>query len=516
MKKTQQFFAFVALVALAALAALALLSTNITQAGDITEAEAQRLQAIFQKSLEDKQAEIAAQTHRPRELVLKGDVTVEAAKTYYAITLPELSLLYPAGNHIDIGLISLNATPDSKPGQFKITMSIPTPIIGFDIAEQETIRITIGSQKSAGIWHEELQAFTKLDSTYNDIQITTKNKNKAATIDNIRIIYDLEEDEDGNLSGPTQLEAKNIKISPDQWTQASLGKIALTVTLDKFSPDIFKKNTDKNVIPALDLADGAALKLQLENLEINKEKPNITTESFSFKQAGINFSYNETSNETINADFGFSFKDASASSIPQALNDFIPKSGQIKLKHNNIPLAVIDETIKNATQGGDTRLLGVSLLLKLPAILAAAESYIELYETNIQNENYNISLDSTIKADSTAANSVTATGVLRFIGLDKILSLAQATKADPSSLQYAAPILSIANFLERVKPLARVETDEQNGFTHIFDLEMNKTGQFSINGENALSLLSNHRQPTQPIQPVEVYPGEVQPLKDME
>ena len=64
---------------------------------------------------------------------------------------------------------------------------------------------------------------------------------------------------------------------------------------------------------------------------------------------------------------------------------------------------------KNATQGGDAKLLGISLLLKLPAIMAAAESYLEINETNIQNENYNISLDTTIKADNTTANSATAT-----------------------------------------------------------------------------------------------------------
>jgi len=434
-------------------------------AQDVTEAEAQRLQTVFQNILTTRKDAIATETQNQSELVLKGDVTVEAVDTYYAITFPQITINYPDGDYVDIGLISLNASPHDKPGQFRMTMALPTPILGFNGTGQEIMRIALGAQQSAGIWHEGLENFIKLDTVYTDVQITSIDT--KTTLPEVRIRYDLEESENG------------------RW---SLEKVAMSIIFDEFAPEAFQK-TPQNALPSLNLADGADFKLSFQGFNASKENAKGVKEELSFKQAGINFSYDEALSGSVDAHFGFNFSEVSEGNTPEELTAFIPKSGQFKLTHHNIPLGAINEIVENSAQGGP-KALGIGLLLKIPAIMAQAGSYIELYETSLQNENYNLSLDTTLRADMTATNSATASGKLRFAGLDKILSLAQVEGRNLDSSKYAAPMRSFARFLERLKPLGRVETDEQNGFVHIFDLEMNKAGQLLINNQNAMLLLN--------------------------
>ncbi|MBL4805545.1 MAG: hypothetical protein JKY71_11860, partial [Alphaproteobacteria bacterium] len=63
----------------------------------ITPEGAAELKSIFEKMLEQKQAEVSEQSERPRSLDLEGEVVVEPLDTYYAITLPSISLKYDNG-----------------------------------------------------------------------------------------------------------------------------------------------------------------------------------------------------------------------------------------------------------------------------------------------------------------------------------------------------------------------------------------------------------------------------------
>jgi hypothetical protein len=513
MKKIYRLSAFSVFGVFAVLAFFCSLSP--ARAQDVTEEEARRLQGVFQKTLEDQQAQIAAQTQRPRKLVLKGDVTVEPAQSYYAITLPELSLEYPGGSHLDIGLISLNALPHEEAGRFKMTMAMPTPILGFNAAGQETMRIDIGFQKAAGIWHEGLQNFITLDSLYRNIEITFKDRkgDGSMSIGDLRLRYDLKEDGPGRLSGPSRLEISNIDMTSARGGAMSLGKLSLSLMLDKALAQLVQEDGDAQTLSTINFAEGMELALGLDNFETSSATaPDGTQETLSLKQGGIDFSYGKGSGEFVNADLGFQFSGAAAGNAPPELSELLPQSGQFKLTHHNIPLGTINEALANSGQ-----MPGVGLLLKLPAFMAEAGSYLELRETGLQNDHYDIDMDMRVNADLSAANSATATGTLRFAGLDKTLSLAQAASDDAKNPKQAASMRSLAGFLEGLKPAGRVEEtdDGARGPVHIFDLEMNKTGQILINGQNAFSLLGGAPRPSAPqAQPIQPAPS-AQDAKDL-
>ncbi len=490
-------YSFLLITALINIMALAIFANAPAQAQNVTETEAQRLQTTFQNILNARKAEISSETERPRELILNGDVTVEPTDTYYAITLPQITISYPDGDRVEIGLISLNAIPHEKPDRFKMTMALPTPILGFDSSGQEVMRIAINAQKTAGIWHEKLENFIKLDAVYNDIQITGGGAN--ATIPEVRVRYDLEETENGRWSGPTYMEATGINISEPDGKSISLEKIALSLLLDQFATEAFSLPTQETP-PTLTLTDGADFKISLHGLNARKTDKDGTNKSLSLKQAHFNFSYDDALNDSMDAHISFGFNDLKEDNIPQEIVALFPQSAQLKLTHHNIPISAINEVISNSA-GNDPKIIGLGLLLKIPAIMAQAGSYLQLYETSIKNDNYHLTLDTTLRADITATNSATATGQLRFAGLDKVLSLAQVEGRNLASSEYAAPMRTLARFLERLKPMGRVETDTENGFTHVFDLEMNKAGQILINNQNAATLFNEPSEPEMLIQP---------------
>ena len=482
-----RLFIYIATVLLVSLLPLS------TSAQNITESEAQRLQILFQNILEAQQQDVA-KDGREQELTLQGEVSVEPADTYYAITLPQMKITYPDGDHIDFGMIAMNAIPHETPGTFKTTMALPSPILGFDEDGQEIMRITLGTQKAAGLWNESLQNFTKLDALYSDITMDMDQGAAQIKIPQLRIIYDLEQDENTRWSGPITMEATNISgNAQEQNASFALDKFTVKTTFDQFEESALKILQDPESPPVLRIANGGSLDLQLNNLKLSKENGD-TPETFSLAQGAIKGHFNGALGENASAGFNISFQDLVSSNTAPELAPLIPKSGAIDLTQHNIPVTQLEEILAN-TPEGDPKTLGLSLMFKIPAILAQSGSYIETRESFLSNDDYRIDLETVLRADMTAVNNATANGTLKFAGLDKVLSMAQVAGKKTKSIR------KLARYLERLKTFARVEAVEA-GFIHIFDLEMNAAGQILINSQNAMPLILD-QDITPPEQPQE-------------
>ena len=181
-----------------------------------------------------------------------------------------------------------------------------------------------------------------------------------------------------------------------------------------------------------------------------------------------------------------------------------PDSGQINITHHNIPIKDLAPLIENGAN--NKQALGLSLLFKIPAILAQAGSYIEINNSFVKNKNYNLGLNGVVRADIAAVNSATGEAELRFAGLDKVLSFAQVEGTKPTD-GFSKFMRDVARMLERFKPLANVETDEKLGYVHVFNFEMNKTGQILVNGKDVSGVMNAEPSPAA---------AQAAPLKDTE
>jgi len=478
-----------------ALCMLLCLAATPLQAQETTKERALSLQSHFQNVLENRQKNIENATNAQRTLKLEGRVSVEPADGYYAITLPPMRMIRQDQTETRIGMISMNAS-EHKASRLKVTLALPTSILGLDADGQEAVRITIQEQKTAGIWHEELESFIKLDAHYKDVRIEASGGETTLRLPEILVRYNLEEDEDKRWSGPTWIQANNITLDTKNENISSIiENITFSTHIDKFSAQALKSVQEAspvNITENLNMADGMKTRLN-----INGVKLSTTEQTLSLDNTAFLMSFDDALSDTANIQFGFSFKGANSTDISDDLKSLAPRNANFSLTHNNIPLAQIQEILLNSAPT-NAQMAGFSTLLKLPAILSQAGSTIELQNTFMSNDQYRMDLDSTVRADITAAHSATLTGTLAVSGLDKILSILQVSATNSQTEKHGTFMRTLARFLERLKPISKIKTNPEKGFVHVFDFEVGKDGQLLVNGQNATTLLDKEPNPPAP------------------
>lgn len=124
-----------------------------------------------------------------------GAIMVEPAGKYYAVTLPDITLVHPNKSRTALGLIALNASPAGAK-KWNITMALPTPIITKSAAGAVESELSFGRQSFTGLWDESFQNFTSLKTIYENIRInlpqeTAERPFSSATIKKMGYGFDL-------------------------------------------------------------------------------------------------------------------------------------------------------------------------------------------------------------------------------------------------------------------------------------------------------------------------------------
>jgi hypothetical protein len=175
---------------------------------------AARLRSIFETFIEKQK-----RTFVPAlgvSLIYDGRVSVEQTRTYYAITLPDMKILYKDGRVLDIGMISVNAIPDRAPARWRIAAAMPTPMIMRDSGGQVLMRIMISEQKSMGIWDERIKGFINFDSRFTDVSIDGGQFAYGAKIPELKARYDFSDNAIRLLIGDAVFELILGNLSPEK------------------------------------------------------------------------------------------------------------------------------------------------------------------------------------------------------------------------------------------------------------------------------------------------------------
>lgn len=468
------------------IALLALAFTVTAPAGARAEDKTKHLETMFSNFLA-LQTQRLATAQTPATLIQDGPIDIEKTGEYYAITLPQLSVRYSDGQTLRIGMISINANAAENPGEWTMTLAIPTPILGYDASGSESLRIEIGTQKSAGIWNEDFKSFTKLDAAYKNVELTTPAGGHVHVPD-ILVRYDLDMVSQGLWSGPLFVRAfKPTWDIPLIRAKGSLDKISALITLDQFSQSLFQKIISQPLMTVslydpqiLNAAKAVKTELSLEKLSAQSQATgqSLQTITLGSASAKIGFDKDETG-ANMNAQILTKFKDLKIVGAPAEFSDLIPEHGTLNINQKNIPEQNLSKAFGN---GG---LNAAMALLKIPVLLAQAQSTLESEASYIANSTYNINLSGIVLADIAAMANATAQGRLRFEGLDKVLSIAQVNGSSTRASPHGAFFRGLASTLERMKTFAKIETTPSQNFVHLYDFKLDQSGAFTINDKAA-------------------------------
>lgn len=471
-------------------AGLILFSVSSVYAGK-DEDQTQALMQIFTDVLDD-QAQRLARAQNPATLTQQGPIHIERTGAYYAITLPQIYITDAQGQSVRLGMISINASSAENPGEWAMTLAIPMPVLIISPKGQEYMRLTFGSQKTAGIWNEKFKAFTKLDATYKDILAIETENNGRISIPDLLVRYDMDILGDGDWSGPFFLRMRGANWDfPNEKLKGEIANINALLTFDQISHGMLR-NIINQPLQTLSLynpqlwsaAKGMKSEFTVSGLNIQTPTTGFETQTTKLKEAFIDIAIDQdTTTANTNIKTKGKFEGLAVTGGAPEFADLIPAQGTLNILQKNIPAQTLSKVL--SAEGMNAPLA----FLKVPAILAQSKSTIESEGTSISNETYNLKLTGIVLADVTALLSATAQGRLSFEGLERVLSIAKVNSSSARPSAYTGFFQSLTRTLERMKSLARIETTNSGqSFIHLYDFKLDEAGAFTINDKNASAI----------------------------
>ncbi|MFP4313541.1 MAG: hypothetical protein ACLFR0_04345 [Alphaproteobacteria bacterium] len=497
--------------------ALVVLSSSILTPAYAQELDenGQKLKAMFQEMID---ATSEASTNNLSSLEFDGDVSVEKAGNYYAVTLPYATLNYNDGAKFEIGLIAINAAAHENPDEWKMTFALPTPMAFVNEEGKKDFQINIGGQRAAGVWNSSLGYFSKLDAQYQDIEMKDPENSFIFTLPQIKAVYDLNADDNQKWSGPVYFTFNNMNLNiPEQGGEVlRIGDINLNMEMFDYNPAGFteyqqrieqlilqSENPDTQTPPDIAgifdafiemIGNGFTSEYQIKNLVVRGSKEQENFETVNIESAGFGMDFTGFLNNDVTIELRMGYDGFEISPTPEDMPDLAPETLNFDLSLQNIPFREIADMGKNTAEMAMTnpqmaQMAGMSVLFKLPALLSQAGTSLVIDNNHFGNEIYHATIDGKIITDLQAANSATADITARLRGLDAVIQSLNAQMSENQGQgENQSFIQQLLMGLMMAKGFATVENDEDGKPVHVYKFIMNPQGQMLLNDQDMSAL----------------------------
>jgi hypothetical protein len=460
------------------------------------------------------------------QLTLDGDIIIEPTGSYYAVTLPAMKYGAPDGRRTEIGMIAINAMPAAAPGEWKMTVALPSPLSHYDGKNRLYALTTIGAQNFAGIWSEKMKAFIKLDATYKDIKGLTPEHKPFLNVANASMNGDFKDNGQGQWSGTLLMDATGITFGDAQAKHGKIDRIALRSAIKDYNLDNILDYDQK--ISALtenyQAGDGGEMSLPhvmaLYNLisdfvtsaldaldvTVSIEGLDVTRPAIAGQPAGHLALKSGTGGFSLsglranNASLGLklAYDGLQMSPMPENIKAHsLPDHAHIDISLNNLPVRELLDQGKTSLQmtvdapnEAVAQMALISLVAQAPQLLTQSHANLAIRDSEIGNDEWLVALNTLITADLKAQLSATGTSTLKVTGLEKIIADLQEKQKDPNLTPEQKA--KIEDGLQKLTVLQLASTKQQgaDGRTvHVFNFELGQDGKVMLNGTDLSTLM---------------------------
>lgn len=493
-----------------------------------------RLKTLFESVLNTQKAEAQA---RGSTLVLEGDIQIENAGHYYAVTLPHASLKHKDGSTMEIGMIAVNASPQQAKGVWKMTIALPTPFILKDKTGTPLMSVNIGGQNVTGTWNEAVEYFTQLNASYTDVTAEDMAKTFSLKLPMLSVKSDLKETTPGKWSGPMEAHLQKLDLTiPQQKTKISLESATAHFDLLSYDPLLIKAKrtelaalrdhasqpaTDGQPLPApspehmsavgqliFDLltksGEGFKTTYALKNLEIIAPQPGQEAMGkFGLEKGLLSIETSGFSSDKVSLNIGLDYDGLDPRPLNEQFQNLLAKEAHISWALKNVPLQQLAATLTNAFSGmaqgspAMTQMTAAGLMFKIPAILSQAQTSLVVEKNFMMNDLYRTELNGQMLADITAATGFTSDFVLGVYGLDNLIIALENAAANPNTM-YRKNIQGWAANLKYFKGFGVKQKDDQATPLYRYHFQMTPQGQMLLNEKDAASVFTGSFLPPLP------------------
>lgn len=499
------------------------LPASMAHAIEINEEGAKTLQHSFQEMLDYQKT--VNEGFGSVQVIYDKDVSIEQKSDHYVITLPNISLKSPETAEqeetisFNIGSLIINATPSDKEHFWNMTLSMSDKMTVIDNDGQEILSMAAQDQKTVALFNDQLGYFTKFNTVLSDITLSAAENETDAKLGGLQLYMNLDEDENGLFSGPGHILLSNFSIDPPhQDERVQVGELRVDYTMDQVKmPTLqeYKAKIEKhlNTLNALQESSEASTVSDEDVLNMLYDLYDFEINGFSFSYSGKNIEViakNETGesfklrNGFLGMNFsGFKQEDGvmgmkfsyGGLTTPEDIKDIAPENANFELRASNIPYKTLTDvatnTIQAISQNPETaQMAGLGVMMRVPAILAQAETKLSFKDNGVSNNTYDVKLNGDIMTDMSSVTGFSAKFKSVFEGLDALLSVLETNAAEEESIDTFEYGELMSNLMS-LKKVGTAGTGPNGKPAYSFILETTPQGQVLINGQDIQSVFSD-------------------------
>lgn len=483
----------------------------------IDKAGAAHLTGIFIKLLDEQKSSARLQG---QDLKTQGEVLVEPAGSYYAVTLPHLSLVHADGGTLDLGILVINAMPGANAKEWKMTLAVPTPIIGYDAAKKPISRLDIGKQSFTGVWNETIGNFSKLDARYENITSLSSTNGATLKIPKASIIYDLNPSADHKTwSGPTRFTMENITLTKDgDPGQSKIGRLSMDTVVQDYSYEKMREyqqkmtalsgsagaaavNSDQLADVILDMIGGMwggfGSQIVLDDVDITRPAiPGSPAGRLATKQIKLGFDAGGFATDNVTMNLKTQYDGLSLTPAPAGFSEATPARLNLDFSVEKLPykklIALTRQTAEAASASAEPQKNAGMLAAKLiPQMLTQAGTTFKINKSYLGNNTYNVDLDGQLLANMAAMMGAVGKAKLDITGLDELIALTKAhmKKSDlpPETLKKLQGTFVTLTVLQLSGQQGK---DAAGKPMRSYNLELTPEGKVMVNGADLTTLMT--------------------------
>jgi|TARA_R110002126_G_scaffold13118_1_gene55848 hypothetical protein len=469
----------------------------------------------------------------------EGEVEVEAAGTYYAVTLPHLKLTMPTPptQHapqggkfaFDFGISALNMVPTDVKGRYVFAQSIPTPW-RFYTNDKETHQLQIGTQKTNGILDLPMQLATRMDAKYDDVKLVDVATGRAVLhADSVVAKGGYDENKPNFFTGRIPFEVNGLKIYGDTAEPlVTIGKIkaysgytdlsrensmkcvtqmqrvnkqitSYIKTQQIVDPPVIAGFLD-NALACLGIvADGIEGGLVIENVQVS---PAIAAAA-GMGNVKLESLYSQTFLTDISKDkMGLAIKlgmqNVELDPWPAHISKFAPRSFHVDIGVDNIPHSKLYEILRGVlgmyskdaqSVVSNPAMVMMPVLARLPQILNEAQSGIVANDVRIVGDGYQVIMSGRVQSDLNAIYGASGKATITFYNMDTFIAGLTAEAQDPNNDN----AMGAQGALKPLNDFKKYGKDDGKG-NRVYDFELTQQGKVTLNGQDFREVFKAARQ----------------------
>jgi hypothetical protein len=483
----------------------------------IDKAGAAHLTGIFTKLLDEQKISARLQG---QDLKSQGEVLVEPAGSYYAVTLPHLSLVHADSSTLDLGILVINAMPGSSAQEWKMTLAIPTPIIGYDAAKKPISRLDIGKQSFTGVWNESINNFSKLDARYENITSLSSANGATLKIPKAAVIYDLTRNADGKTwSGPTKFTMENITLLREgNAGQSKIGRLTMDTMVQDYSYEKMREyqqkmtalsatasaaavNSDQLADVILDMIGsiwgGFGTQIVLDDVDLSRPAiPGSPAGRLATKQIRLGFDAKGFAADNVTMTMKTQYDGLTLTPAPAGFNEVTPGRLNLDLTVENLPYKKLINLTRKTAEAASTsaepqKNAGMLAAKLIPQMLTQAGTTLKINKSYLGNNTYNIDLDGQAVANMATVMGAVGKATLNITGLDDLIALtkAQMKKTDlpPDAMKKLQGTFVTLSVLQLSGQQGKDATGKS---MRSYNLELTPEGKVMVNGADLTTLMT--------------------------